>query len=86
MSSLDSPAFFPVSYLFEIVLSAGSIEIQNQSTLFKWFISCFIQCGVNYEQIAKTAFDLIDLKPTSKWQVMVCGVFTEYAWMVGHDD
>lgn len=69
--------FFPISYLFEIILSAGSVEIHNQTALFKWFISCFIQCGVNYEQIAKTAFDLIDLKPTSKWQVMVCGVFTE---------
>lgn len=75
---IDSPCFFPLPYLFEIILSAGSLEMNTPSTLYKWFVSCFIQCGVSYEQLAKTGFDLIDLKPTSKWQVMICGVFTEY--------
>ena len=59
---IDSPCFFPLPYLFEIILSAGSLEMNTPSTLYKWFVSCFIQCGVSYEQLAKTGFDLIDLK------------------------
>ena len=36
------------------------------------------ETDINIKEYAESTIDLIDLKPTSKWQVMICGVFTEY--------
>lgn len=84
-----SPAFFPLPLLFEIVLSGCKYE--DQSTYQKWFIQCFLQCGVSYEQIVNTLGELIDLKPDKKdnnnnewneltgfkWNVLVYGTRTK---------
>ena len=72
---VDSPVFFPLPYLFEIVLSAGVKECHNAMTLHAWFIHCFTECGVSYEEIAKTLSQIMNLKPTSQWEVMVSGLF-----------
>lgn len=73
---IASPAFFPLPYLFEVLLVKGS-GYKDQPAYQKWFIQCFLQCGVDYERIVQILGELTDSVAEAKWVVGVCGIRVE---------
>lgn len=73
---IASPAFFPLPYLFEVLLVKGA-GYQDQQAYQKWFIQCFLQCGVDYERIVQILGELTVLVAETKWVVGICGVRVE---------
>lgn len=45
--------------------------------LGEWITRCFVECGVEYEELAHVARDLVDVRVQSRWLVNAVWVFVK---------
>lgn len=45
--------------------------------LGEWITRCFVDCGVDYEELAHVTRDLVDVRVQSRWLVNAIWVFVK---------
>ena len=73
----NAPAFFPVAYLVrrceEVAIAAG----KTGDALGEWITQCFVDCGVEYEQLVHVTRDVAETGVQSRWIVNAIWVFAK---------
>lgn len=77
----NAPAFFPVAFLIrrceEVAIAAG----KTGDALGEWITQCFLDCGVEYEQLVHVTRDVAETGVQSRWIVNAIWVFAKWVKM-----
>ena len=77
----NAPAFFPVAFLVrrceEVAITAG----KTGDALGEWITQCFLDCGVEYEQLVHVTRDVAETGVQSRWIVNAIWVFAKWVKM-----
>ena len=75
--SKNSPLFFPVGFLVESCMGVCIVCQKAGKELGEWITRCFVDCGVDYEELAHVTRDLVDVRVQSRWLVNAIWVFVK---------